>query len=58
VPLYIVAQQFRGRKFVNSERLVLETLGSLADVAPTILAVMDIPKPQDMTGSSLLDGLI
>jgi 2,3-bisphosphoglycerate-independent phosphoglycerate mutase len=58
VPFYFVAQQYRGRKFVNSERLTLETLGSLADVAPTILSLMGIPKPQDMTGTSLLDGLI
>lgn len=58
VPFYLVVQQFRGRKFVNADRLALETLGSLADVAPTILAMMDIPKPPDMTGNSLLDGLI
>jgi bisphosphoglycerate-independent phosphoglycerate mutase (AlkP superfamily) len=58
VPFYLVAQQFRGRKFVNSDRLTTETLGSLADVAPTILAMLGIQKPQDMNGSSLLDGLI
>lgn len=58
VPLYIVAQQLKGRKFVNSDRLISETLGSLADVAPTILAAMGIPKPEDMAGSSLLDGLV
>jgi 2,3-bisphosphoglycerate-independent phosphoglycerate mutase len=58
VPFYLVAQQFRGRTFVNAERLTVETLGSLADVAPTILAIMNIPKPEDMSGNSLLDGLI
>jgi 2,3-bisphosphoglycerate-independent phosphoglycerate mutase len=58
VPFYLVAQQFRGRKFVNSDRLTTETLGSLADVAPTILAMLGIRKPQDMNGNSLLDGLI
>ena len=42
---------------MNSDRLTLETLGSLADVAPTILAMMGIPKPQDMSGNSL-NGLI
>jgi 2,3-bisphosphoglycerate-independent phosphoglycerate mutase len=30
--------------------------GGLADVAPTILAIMGLPKPPEMTGSSLLDG--
>jgi 2,3-bisphosphoglycerate-independent phosphoglycerate mutase len=58
VPFYLIAQQFRGRKFVNADRLAIETLGSLADVAPTILAMMGIVKPQDMSGNSLLDGLI
>lgn len=29
--------------------------GSLTDVAPTILALMDLPKPQAMTGKSLLE---
>jgi 2,3-bisphosphoglycerate-independent phosphoglycerate mutase len=58
VPFYVVTQDMRGKKFVNSERLAAETLGSLADVAPTILQMMGIPKPQDMTGRSLLDGLI
>lgn len=58
VPVYIVAQRFKGRRFVNADRLALETLGSLADVAPTILALMGLRKPEDMTGTSLLDGLI
>ncbi|WP_029011049.1 2,3-bisphosphoglycerate-independent phosphoglycerate mutase [Azospirillum halopraeferens] len=30
--------------------------GRLADVAPTILDLMGLPKPAEMTGSSLLDG--
>jgi 2,3-bisphosphoglycerate-independent phosphoglycerate mutase len=58
VPLHLVIQELRGRRFVNADRLTTETLGSLADVAPTILAMMGIQKPEDMTGSSLLDGLI
>ena len=36
----------------------METLGSLADVAPTLLEIMKIPKPPEMTGRSLLDELI
>jgi 2,3-bisphosphoglycerate-independent phosphoglycerate mutase len=58
VPFYLIAQKYRGKKFVNADRLAIETLGSLADVAPTILALMGIQKPQDMTGNSLMDGLI
>jgi len=58
VPFYLIAPQYRGRKFINSERLSTETLGSLADVAPTILALLNLQKPDDMVGSSLLNGLI
>ncbi len=58
VPLYLVAQEVKGRKFVNADSLATETLGSLAEVAPTILEIMGIPKPPDMTGRSILDGLV
>lgn len=58
VPFYVVGQGFKGRKFVNGGANPLETLGSLADVAPTMLQIMGIPRPEDMSGSSLLDGLI
>ncbi len=58
VPLYLVGQQYKGRKFVNGGPNPLETLGSLADVAPTMLQIMGIQRPDDMSGSSLLDGLV
>jgi 2,3-bisphosphoglycerate-independent phosphoglycerate mutase len=58
VPLYLVGEEFKGRKFVNQESLAMETLGSLADVAPTLLEIMHIPQPPEMTGRSLLDGLV
>jgi 2,3-bisphosphoglycerate-independent phosphoglycerate mutase len=28
--------------------------GRLADIAPTLLELMELPKPKEMTGSSLL----
>jgi hypothetical protein len=31
--------------------------GKLADVAPTLLALMQIPQPREMTGHSLLSGI-
>jgi 2,3-bisphosphoglycerate-independent phosphoglycerate mutase len=58
VPLYLVAGDYKGRKFVNYDSLEMETLGSLADVAPTILELMGIPQPNEMTGRSMLDKLI
>jgi 2,3-bisphosphoglycerate-independent phosphoglycerate mutase len=58
VPFYIVAEEFKGRKFTNQERLAFEIGGTLADVAPTILEVMGIEKPDEMTGRSLLEEII
>ena len=50
VPLYLVGEEFKGKRFINQDSLAMETLGSLADVAPTLLEIMKIPKPSDMTG--------
>jgi 2,3-bisphosphoglycerate-independent phosphoglycerate mutase len=58
VPFYLMGEEFRGRKFINQDSLLAETLGSLADVAPTLLEIMNIPKPPEMTGRSLLEGLV
>jgi 2,3-bisphosphoglycerate-independent phosphoglycerate mutase len=57
VPLHLVAKEYAGRQFMNADSYESETLGSLADVAPTILEILDIPKPAEMTGDSLLDKL-
>lgn len=48
VPFIVVGKTFQGR-FIK-----LQT-GILADVAPTILALLELPKPQDMTGRNLLE---
>lgn len=58
VPLYLIAPEFQDRKFINYDNLANETIGSLADVAPTILELMGIEKPPEMTGRSLLESLI
>ena len=34
--------------------LLLKKSGSLADIAPTILDLLDLNKPEEMTGSSLI----
>ena len=57
VPIYLMGNEFRGKRFLNQDALTNETMGSLADVAPTILEAMGIQKPEDMTGRSLLEGL-
>jgi 2,3-bisphosphoglycerate-independent phosphoglycerate mutase len=58
VPLYIVAPEYKGKKFVNADNRDQESLGSLADIAPTLLAMMGVEQPPEMTGESLLSGLI
>ncbi len=40
--------------YVGKESLSLESGGSLADVAPTMLALMGIEQPTEMTGKSLV----
>lgn len=54
VPFYLVDETFKGKRFANCENLRVETLGTLADVAPTILELMGIEKPKEMTGENLL----
>ena len=58
VPFYLVDERYKGKKFVNGDALEIETLGSLADIAPTLLELMDVEKPEVMTGKSLLEGLV
>lgn len=58
VPFYLIGPEFRGKAFFNSENLLSSTAGSLSDVAPTILELLGVKKPESMTGSSLLISLI
>mgnify|MGYP001070820977 CR=1 FL=1 len=57
VPIYLIANEFK-RKKTNSETKKYETIGLLSDIAPTILDLMQIPKPPEMTGQSLLPLLL
>jgi len=38
----------------NSLAKIMTTKSTLADIAPTILEILDLPKPKEMTGHSLL----
>lgn len=46
VPLIVVGERFKGYK--------LKSGGKLCDIAPTLLDIMGIAKPKEMTGESLL----
>lgn len=54
VPIYIVANEFfRNKTVKDAEESEREIVGILSDVAPTILKLMGIPKPPDMTGQDI-----
>ncbi|PIU98191.1 2,3-bisphosphoglycerate-independent phosphoglycerate mutase [Candidatus Wolfebacteria bacterium CG03_land_8_20_14_0_80_40_12] len=59
VPIYLIAKEFERRKTeAETRRSEKNNVGLLADVAPTILELMAIPKPKEMTGQSLLRALL
>ena len=58
VPLYLVTNEHgRERSDEEIEKTMKEPVGLLADIAPTVLELMEIEKPAEMTGSSLLNYL-
>lgn len=56
VPFYLVDARFK-RKTPLTARPILAKIGLLSDVAPTILELLHLPKPLEMTGESLLEQL-
>lgn len=60
VPFYLISKDFRFKEPASEEKIrgnYEKILGSLTDIAPTVLELMDIPKPESMTGISLLKKL-
>ncbi len=61
VPIYLIAEQFKlsqPKSQIEISKSEKANAGVLADIAPTILELMQIPKPKEMTGQSLLNFLI
>lgn len=59
VPIYLVANEYkRPRSEAEIKSAEQSSIGVLADVAPTILELMHLPKPEEMTAQSLLDLMI
>ncbi|MBU1036662.1 2,3-bisphosphoglycerate-independent phosphoglycerate mutase [Patescibacteria group bacterium] len=57
VPLLIIGKQFQNMTAVGSagkDLYQMTASGILADVAPTILKIMGLKRPQEMTGRSLI----
>jgi len=62
VPFYLIGKEFKIGKSAfakaSADKYSFETPeGMLSDIAPTILALMQIPQPPEMTGESLLEVL-
>ncbi len=41
--------------YIGGKRISLNDGGTLGDIAPTVLALMDLPQPAEMTGASLAE---
>lgn len=60
VPFIIIGNDFQGKGsqnefgLVNNDLSILTPSGMLTDIAPTILHVMNIEKPKEMSGTSLI----
>lgn len=59
VPFILIGNNYHGRTFgwqdsVGSDLSMVQPQGILSDVAPTILRLLNIEKPEEMTGMSLL----
>ncbi len=55
VPFYLINNDFKREKSQEEIEVgKIEVDGILADVAPTILELMELPQPPEMTGKSLL----
>jgi len=58
VPIYVVTKGYEREKSEEvAKKIEAGNIGVLSDVAPTVLELMGIPKPKDMTGISLLQFL-
>jgi 2,3-bisphosphoglycerate-independent phosphoglycerate mutase len=59
VPCIIIGKEFEGKGIetvedVGHDLSLLQPVGLLSDVAPTILKLMGLPQPEDMTGRPLI----
>lgn len=58
VPFMIIGEQFEGRNLGSDvpggDLSLVQPQGILSDIAPTILKIMNLEKPEEMTGRSLI----
>jgi len=58
VPFWLVGPQFKKKNETKIKEKIVTAQGILSDVAPTILELMNLKKPKEMTGESLLPTLL
>jgi 2,3-bisphosphoglycerate-independent phosphoglycerate mutase len=59
VPLIIIGKDYEGKNLggqdvIGADLSLLNPSGILADMAPTVLKIMNLPKPKEMTGVALV----
>lgn len=57
VPVYLLGPEFKHDTPLPPDFKEAEAIGILSDVAPTILDILKVPKPAEMTGQSLVPQL-
>ena len=57
VPLYLIANDLKRKTANDVAAIKTNVQGFLSDIAPTILDIMHIKQPEEMTGKSLLERL-
>lgn len=58
VPFIVISSELKNKKEGYSfKEAITNPVGSLSDIAPTILEIMKVEKPKEMEGISLLDSL-
>ncbi len=55
--IYISSKNQENKTDEEVAQILASPLGVLADVAPTVLAILELPKPDEMTGISLIESL-
>ncbi|MDD5626546.1 MAG: 2,3-bisphosphoglycerate-independent phosphoglycerate mutase [Patescibacteria group bacterium] len=60
VPVILIAEDLKGKGRESALDYIDGSypLGLISDIAPTVLAFLDIPKPKEMTGINLLEVLL
>jgi len=59
VPFYLIGKEFQHQKDkLEAEKQAKDVIGVLSDIAPTILELLNLKKPEEMTGQSLLKYLL